>query len=97
MGALEELGGRDERLIFDQFETNRQKFGLHTDFHEETYTTKLDINNVHPEILEKAERLDNELKNTKTDNRHIAEERGLAGQLEEDDDEEKKYSAVIGK
>jgi PAB1-binding protein PBP1 len=69
-GANQPGGGK-----WDQFEVNQRQFGVETTFDEDLYTTKLDRNNAG--ISEKdAARIAKEIEGRKTNNPHLAEERG---------------------
>ncbi|CAJ0627069.1 861_t:CDS:10 [Entrophospora sp. SA101] len=79
---------------WDQFEVNRQLFGITTDFNEEIYTTKLDRSKPDFKEREKAAiALANEINRTTTTNVHMLEERGHI--IDESQiDEEQLYGAV---
>lgn len=47
---------------WNQFEANKNKFGIDFHFKEEEYTTKLDISKVDPELKKKAELLERVIK-----------------------------------
>ncbi len=77
---------------WDQFSVNEKKFGVTTDFNEEMYTTKLDKSR--PEVKAReaeAARIAAEIERGVVTNVHMAEERGM----QVDGDEEELYSSVI--
>lgn len=80
---------------WDQFEVNRQLFGVTTSFDESLYTTPLDRSGGDFKKREAmAQRLAKEiLENSAGGNVHMAEERGQA--MEADYDEEDRYGAVV--
>ena len=43
---------------WDQFKVNNELFGINFTYHDDHYTTKLDINSVDQELRKKAERLE---------------------------------------
>lgn len=73
---------------WDQFAANESRFGLKSNYDEDIYTTKLDRTGQDFKTKEKeAERIAAEIMGQATTNTHLAEERGLAddsGQNEED-------------
>eukprot|EP00753_Platysulcus_tardus_P011236 PLAT3279.7.p1 GENE.PLAT3279.7~~PLAT3279.7.p1 ORF type:complete len:791 (-),score=356.12 PLAT3279.7:271-2619(-) len=87
-------GGGGGGASFDQFETNRKKFGIDLSFDESKYTTELDKSKLTKEQIENARRLASDMKSRPTTNRHIAEERGQRP-LTDDVDEEDLYSSVM--
>lgn len=80
---------------WNQFEVNKQLFGVQTSFDENIYTTPLDRNaKDFREREAEAQRIANEIMSTTTKNLHLAEERGLAiddSQIDEED----RYGAVV--
>lgn len=96
--SLDELS--DSSKPFDQFEVNKQKFNINSNYDEAFYNLKIDKNSKnYLENLKNATRLEEMMLNdeslkTKSGNQHLDEERGVAP-LKEDDDEETKYSEVV--
>jgi len=88
-----ELSGKIGK--WDQFEVNKQKFGVDGSFDEDLYTTKLDANDFDEEKVRKAERIASEIEGSTSTNIHVMEERGQA--IQGDYDEEDLYSGVLGK
>lgn len=78
---------------WDQFEVNKNKFGVQSTFDEHLYTTAIDVD--HPEYkdrVKRAEKLAREIEGQSTSNVHLAEDRGQ--QLEAEVDEEDLFSGV---
>lgn len=82
---------------WDQFEANKQKFGVTSTYDENLYTKKLDRNQLTKEQIQHAERLAREIETSLSTNVHLQEERGQVDQTDVsgDWDEEDKYSGVI--
>ncbi|ELR17179.1 LsmAD domain containing protein [Acanthamoeba castellanii str. Neff] len=93
MGGLEEDAGARNR--WDQFEANERLFGVRTTYDERFYTTEIDRQRVSREVVEKAIRIEREIKHQTTSNSHLAEERGIVAPKDDTEDEEDKYSSVI--
>ena len=100
-GGDVEMGGLEEGPpgSWDQFELNERLFGIRTSFDEAAYTTVIDRNSVEYQRLEEdAARLAAEIefgsRATGTKNIHLAEERGLAFD-DSQMDEEDRYGAVV--
>ncbi|ODQ49371.1 hypothetical protein PICMEDRAFT_14840 [Pichia membranifaciens NRRL Y-2026] len=93
--ALEEEKFSDANK-WDQFKTNKDKFGIDAKFDENDYTVKLNVSN--PKFKERmkfAETVSREiLSQSSNGNLHIAEERGKLVDAE-NIDEEDKYSGVL--
>ncbi|XBW37071.1 hypothetical protein QEN19_002648 [Hanseniaspora menglaensis] len=85
---------------FDQFEINKQKFNIDSNYDETFYNLKIDKGSENYSAnLKKAEELERMMlsdssMNRKSGNQHLDEERGIVS-LKEDDDDESKYSGVI--
>ncbi|KAI8873942.1 hypothetical protein GQ42DRAFT_152350 [Ramicandelaber brevisporus] len=95
MSLEEDIRRRGGNTSWDQFEENRRRFGVTSDYNEELYTTKLDRTQPGFEKREReAERLAREIMKGPVSNRHLAEERGLVTELDTMDEEER-YSAVL--
>ncbi|KAK7261657.1 hypothetical protein RIF29_27973 [Crotalaria pallida] len=77
---------------WDQFETNETLFGVKSTFNEELYTTKLEKGPQTRELERQALRIAREIEGEDTQDLHLAEERGLHGNL--DIDEETMFSSV---
>ncbi|KAI0559167.1 LsmAD [Gracilaria domingensis] len=78
---------------WDQFQVNRDKFGVNTTFDETEYTTKIDRSGVNFEQREReAQRMADEIERTESENVHLREERNQ--QLGNDFDEEARFSGV---
>ncbi|MCJ1229114.1 hypothetical protein MMC12_005779 [Toensbergia leucococca] len=87
--SLEHSGG-----TWDQFEANAQLFGVTSNYDENIYTTRIDRTD--PKYRQKeaeAERIAQEIEGTTASNSYVREERGMAGQ-DDEGDEEDKYSGV---
>lgn len=80
---------------WDQFEANANLFGVQSTFNEELYTTKLDRGPQMRELEREALRLAREIEGEDTQDRHLAEERGIQFHDKFDLDEETKYSSVF--
>ncbi|KAF7683120.1 Ataxin-2 like protein [Astathelohania contejeani] len=80
---------------WNQFEANMRLFGVIPEFDESLYTTPLDRNSeFYKNNIEDAKRIAKEILESKSDDKHVMEERGKYY----DDNEEDKYSAVnVGK
>ncbi|KAJ5893886.1 hypothetical protein N7495_005577 [Penicillium taxi] len=79
---------------WDQFEANERLFGTRTNYDENIYTTRLDRSD--PAFRQKqveATRIAREIEGNQVENPHMREERGLASDAG-DEDEEDKYSGV---
>lgn len=95
----------NENIEWDQFVENEKKFNIKSEFDEEKYTTKLNLDNLTEQQKIKAEKISCEIENLQSKNRHLREDRGqlikkseniIKSTEEDDEDEEKFYSAVIG-
>ena len=95
-----ELLEESKDVEFNQFEDNKKAFNIGEEFNEDEYTTKLNINDFTLEEIKDAEKQASEIINgsvSNTDNnRHLLEERGLLP-LQDNENEEALYSAVIRK
>jgi len=79
---------------WNQFAANKELFGVETSFDEEVYTTKLDRSSqAYQERSARAERIARDIMKQRTNNMHLAEERGHA--IQADYDEEDRYSGVL--
>jgi hypothetical protein len=78
---------------WDQFEANARLFGTKSEFNENNYTTALDASALTPQQRSAAEKLAREIEGAKTDNIHLAEERGH--DIGDDMDEEDRFSGVV--
>ncbi|BEI95540.1 hypothetical protein CcaverHIS631_0104890 [Cutaneotrichosporon cavernicola] len=88
------FGEKPSSIPWDQFKDNERLFGVTTDYHEEIYTTKLDRSRPDYKKRERdADRIAAEMSAKPSTNPHIAEERGQ--QLQDNKDEEEKYSGVV--
>lgn len=87
-------GGGSSGRKWDQFAENERKFGVRTSYDEHDYTTKLDKRRpgFHEREL-KAQRVAAEIEGRNAANPHVREERGQA--LQDDGDEESRYSTVL--
>ena len=75
---------------WDQFQVNEQRFGLKSDYNEEIYTTRLDRSR--PDYRQReaeARRIAQKIEGSSTDNAHTKEERGMVGEDDVFDEEEK--------
>ena len=87
----------EKHTKFNQFSENAKLNNFAEDFNIEEYTTKLDLNNFSKKEIEEAKKVEKEIisgKHLNFINRHILEERGLLNLKDNDEDEEKLYSAV---
>lgn len=94
-GLEDNMEMSDNQKPWDQFEANKQLFGLKTDYDENIYTTE--INKNHPEYkqrIARAEQLSREIERTAPVTAHVAEERimDFVGS-DNHGDEEDKYVA----
>lgn len=80
---------------WDQFQANEVLFNVKGTFDESIYTTQLDKTKMKEEQIRKAEQLAREIESAPSANIHVAEERGQA--VQEDFDEEDRYSGVLRK
>eukprot|EP00854_Cymbomonas_tetramitiformis_P000933 gene933-1449_t len=85
-------GGRNE--AWDQFRVNSESFGVQSTFDENLYTTRLDVGEGGISEQE-AERIAREIEQSSTSNPHVAEERGQVVGLDENMDEEDRFSSVV--
>jgi len=80
---------------WDQFATNKEKFGVSTDYDENIYTTAIDRSNPQYHLERaKAERIAREIESSAPANAHVAEERQRDAMQTDGTDEEDKYSGV---
>jgi len=98
-GEIELEKDKSSQGKFDQFEINQQKFGLKTDYDENSYTTKLNKDEFTQEEIRRAEKIAKEIEGSDIvsemrNNRHLLEERGKVS-LKDNDNEEDLYSAVV--
>ncbi|CAN8072469.1 unnamed protein product [Agarophyton chilense] len=78
---------------WDQFQVNRDKFGVDPTFDETQYTTKIDRSGANFEQREReAQRMADEIESTESSNIHLREERNQ--QLRSDCDEDARFSSV---
>ncbi|KAK9807303.1 hypothetical protein WJX73_010714 [Symbiochloris irregularis] len=78
---------------WDQFKVNQNRFGVKTSFDESIYTTKLDPSRSRYS-KEDADRLAAEIEGqVSSSNAHLAEERGM--EVDDEEDEEARYSSVV--
>jgi len=84
---------KEEDGDWDQFEENKIKYNIIANFDPTQYTTELKLEALSKEQLEKGKAIALEIEGAVSDNYHVRNDRG---QVNEDDDEEKAYSAVIG-
>jgi PAB1-binding protein PBP1 len=56
--SLEDSKPPKGKDTWDQFKVNNEMFGIKFTYHDDHYTTKLDINSVDQELRKKAERLE---------------------------------------
>lgn len=80
---------------WDQFEENARRYNVVTKFDESQYTTKLRKEKLTREQIERAEEIAESLENAPSENFHVRADRGQVSN-EEFDDEEKRFSAVLG-
>jgi PAB1-binding protein PBP1 len=78
---------------WNQFVTNEQLFKTKSSYTEAHYNTEVDLDKVPIHIRKEAERIENELKKSRSKNDHINEERGIEN-TDCNDNEEHKYSSV---
>lgn len=85
----------DEKVSYDQFELNKERFNVTSTYCELKYTTPLNYGNLSEEIKIKAQKIENELLQSNSNNRHVLEERGVTKCNDyEEENEEFKYSSV---
>jgi len=82
---------------WDQFASNKQKFGVEASFDENVYTSRLNKEELCMKMIQHAEQLAKEIEGSSmlSGNIHMEEERGKV--VEGDYDEEDLYSGVLGK
>ncbi|KAL6042123.1 Polyadenylate-binding protein-interacting protein 3 [Balamuthia mandrillaris] len=82
---------------WDQFATNKELFGVKSTYDEEFYTIPLDRgSHTYQRKAKEAQRIADAILKAGTSNQHIAEERGFALPVDDDDmDEEDRYSTVF--
>jgi len=80
---------------WDQFEVNKEKFGVKSTYDENLYTTRLNKTDLTKEQIAKAEKTASEIMRQTSSNPHLMEERGKASAW--NGDEEERYSAVVRK
>ena len=78
---------------WDQFEANARLFGTKSEFDENHYTTALDASALTPQQRADAEKIAREIEGARTDNVHLAEERGQ--DIGDTRDEEDRFSGVV--
>lgn len=85
----------DEKVSYDQFELNKERFNVTSTYCELKYTTPLNYGNLSEELKIKAQKIENELLQSNSVNRHVLEERGVTKCNDyEEENEEFKYSSV---
>lgn len=85
---------------WNQFDANRDKFGVNSSYDENLYTKKLDKSSITKSQIQKAEKLARAIESSTSKNIHMQEERGQISLNESLDwDEEDRFSGVgiIGK
>ena len=85
-GELEKIdsGKKDKgRCNWDQFAANRKMFNVQSTYKEELYTTKLDVENVAPDVLRKAEKLAGEIESENKGSNRTADGLAIDGKDEE--------------
>jgi LsmAD domain len=88
-GALEDSMNRSGSATWDQFEANKKLYNVKTTYSEELYTTPLDVSRLTKQQQEKAARLALEIETGRSYG-------GKDLEVEGDEDEEAKFSAVQG-
>ena len=84
--SLEDSNG----ATWDQFKANEQLFGLKSDYDESVYTTHLDRTTAQYRQNEaRAQRIAREIEGSTSNNAHVREERGLADEDVDLDEEER--------
>eukprot|EP01117_Protostelium_nocturnum_P007993 TRINITY_DN2848_c0_g1_i3.p1 TRINITY_DN2848_c0_g1~~TRINITY_DN2848_c0_g1_i3.p1 ORF type:complete len:786 (-),score=346.74 TRINITY_DN2848_c0_g1_i3:166-2523(-) len=93
--SLDGPSAAKERKNWDQFEANRNLFGVETSWDENHYTIPLDRKSAaYKSKAGEAARIADEIERGITSNPHLAEERGQQGNNEEIDEEDR-YSSVL--
>lgn len=83
---------------WNQFEDNEKLFRVTSSYDEKVYNTEYNPDNIPENIKEYAEKIERELKMTKSKSMHLNEERGITMPCEEtEESEELRYSSVIRK
>lgn len=80
---------------WNQFEANDRLFNVKNTYDENIYTQRLDKSKISKSDMLKAEKIAKEIESTMTHNSHLQEERGQ--KIEDDMDEEDRYSGVLGR
>ena len=81
-----------EETDWNQFETNNQLFKVKSNYNENLYNAEIKEDEIPEHIRLEAEKIEKELKATKSNSNHINEERGI---ISENEENEEKYSSVI--
>ena len=94
--SLEALESQSSSGAWDQFQANKERFGVDAHFDENEYTTRLNTSDPkYKERLKTAEKLAKEIEAQSSSNIHLSEERGQKTELDDLVDEEDKYSGVL--
>lgn len=87
-----EAGGSSS---WDQFAVNERMYGVQTDYDENIYTTSIDRSDpLYKQREAAAARMAKEIEGSATTDAHVAEERGVRSDRDDELDEEDKYSGV---
>jgi len=89
------LGGKED-IGWDQFAVNKAKFGVESTYDENLYTTRLDTSSMSAQQWAAAAAMAGSIEALPSDNLHVREERGAVSEGGREDDEEARYSAVLG-
>lgn len=93
--SKELLGNLDDMQEeeWNQFDLNNQLYRVNSTYSENKYNSTIDHSKIPEEIKKAAEKIEEELKMTKSKSSHLNEERGIA-MPDDDNNEEAKYSSV---
>ncbi|CAM9589647.1 unnamed protein product [Chrysoparadoxa australica] len=91
-GGLRSSGGKK----WDQFEANKRLFNVTSSYDENLYTTPLDKSSLSAEKQRHADRMAREIESRSSSNIHLREERNQLREQDYADDEEARYSGVVG-
>jgi len=79
---------------WNQFEENQNLYKIESSYSEDKYNSRIDQDKITNSLKNMAQSIENSLKNNKTNNTHLNEERGIFSDNETD---ENKYSNVVRK
>lgn len=89
LGSLDDMQEEE----WNQFDLNNHLYRVNSTYSEDKYNSAIDHSKISDEVKRAAEKIEEELKMTKSKSSHLNEERGIA-MSEDETNEEVKYSSV---